>query len=648
MHNIDFISEKWRTCRRTRKLAHIHIASSILPIIYVAVYAEAQRRDEDNKELGAALAALMFNVFQLMRTIMGLVQLNAFVAWCRHAVHCLESLKGEEDEEFQSASSASVRDRDRGKSRSAMEKVQQWQNLLVSSWKRGWHSICTLLGKRGKNGEQSRNGDEENSKASVNENVHDNDADDAEEFERGFPRVSGESYYTTVDSNIVPNDESLESATESYEEGTESITYSNSSRRMGDDENDIEDQIMVNNIVVDNELGGRDVTVLPSWKKMWSGLKKGRFTPSKWLRTDRAILNTVRWGGAYLCGMGKGWSILTGGTHASERSGELLESFFSREMDNLRLILQRVEWNLNVMNESPDFLSIHRRGELDIVELSGEMVTAYGNRNTSYYVGGSSTVDAYSFEFNSLAGSYPTDDKTIRRSANRERVTVGLVHSVVLAKQFGADTLKAVRRYYDEYHLPASPIDQSAIELLLMQTNTRLRDDPRITDIFDSNVNQSPIFPYRMQLVALWDDATNWRVLQASAHHDVEISTFHGFLMSLRKNNQKVLPNASRTVNIFDYCTKWTIEELSKGTIQWRSLLGVVLETVRTFLAEWITATGREPSWEPELPTACFIFGTKEIPKHKNYLIWMCQRELQREVAKLPKKEEDLPGRQLS
>ena len=96
MNNVDFISEKWRTCRRTRKLAHIHFASSILPIIYVAVYAEAQRRDEDYKEFGAALAALMFNVFQLMRTIMGIAQLNAFVAWCKHAVECLHALLGED------------------------------------------------------------------------------------------------------------------------------------------------------------------------------------------------------------------------------------------------------------------------------------------------------------------------------------------------------------------------------------------------------------------------------------------------------------------------------------------------------------------------------------------------------------------------
>ncbi len=82
MHESDFISEKWRTCRRTPTLAHRHIAASVFPMIYVAVYAEALRRAEDNKELGAALAALMFNLFQLMRSLMGLVQLNAFVVWC--------------------------------------------------------------------------------------------------------------------------------------------------------------------------------------------------------------------------------------------------------------------------------------------------------------------------------------------------------------------------------------------------------------------------------------------------------------------------------------------------------------------------------------------------------------------------------------
>ncbi len=111
MHNIEFITEKWRACRRTRQLAHIHLALSIFPILYVAVYAEAQRRDNDNKELGAALAALMFNVFQLIRTVMELVQLNAFVAWCNHALECMKALRGEEDEHNLRAMSKSMKER---------------------------------------------------------------------------------------------------------------------------------------------------------------------------------------------------------------------------------------------------------------------------------------------------------------------------------------------------------------------------------------------------------------------------------------------------------------------------------------------------------------------------------------------------------
>ena len=94
MHSIDFISEKWRTCRSCRNHAHVHLILSILPIIYIAKYAEAQRRDQDHKELGAALAALLFNLFQLMRTIMGLLQLNAFVAWCMHAEKCMNAVRG--------------------------------------------------------------------------------------------------------------------------------------------------------------------------------------------------------------------------------------------------------------------------------------------------------------------------------------------------------------------------------------------------------------------------------------------------------------------------------------------------------------------------------------------------------------------------
>ncbi len=165
MNNIDFVSEKWRTCRRTRKLAHIHVASSIFPIIYVAVYAEAQRRDGDNKEFGAALAAVTFNLFQLLRTIMGLVQLNAFVAWCKHAVESIRVLEGQDDQRSDRGERA-------GRNQtSAMETVLQWQNMFVSWCKSGSQRIGAFVRMGRENGEHRRNGDEESSQLSVNTRV---------------------------------------------------------------------------------------------------------------------------------------------------------------------------------------------------------------------------------------------------------------------------------------------------------------------------------------------------------------------------------------------------------------------------------------------------------------------------------------------
>ena len=76
MSNIDFISEKWRTIRRTRRLASIHIISSIVPLIYDAV---------------------------LLRTVMGKVQVDAFSAWCKHSVEHIRALRGADEESDEQA-----------------------------------------------------------------------------------------------------------------------------------------------------------------------------------------------------------------------------------------------------------------------------------------------------------------------------------------------------------------------------------------------------------------------------------------------------------------------------------------------------------------------------------------------------------------
>ena len=201
---------------------------------------------------------------------------------------------------------------------------------------------------------------------------------------------------------------------------------------------------MVNNMVVDNELGEREVTVLPLLKKIWHGLKKGRFTPSKWLQTDPVILNTARWCGAYLCGKGNGWSV-----DVVNRKGEIVETFFSKEMKNARSTLQHVEWDVNVENDRRELLGIRRIGSYGKVNLTGEMTTAYGSHDINHDLSDISTVDAYSFEFESLVGSHPTNYERKRRILKRESAGIGLVHSVLLAKHLGVKKLQAIRWHYN-------------------------------------------------------------------------------------------------------------------------------------------------------------------------------------------------------
>ncbi len=587
MNNIDFISEKWRTCRRTRNLAHIHLASSILPIIYVAVYAEAQRRDNDYKEFGAALAALMFNVFQLLRTVMGIVQLNAFVAWCENAMECMRALSGKEEEgdpdDRDSMSEMSEQRRSGRETRNLPGLLQL--EIFVMWCKRGMARTCEYM-----------RGDTQNCERDCTE--------DEEDIEQ-----AGHAHVNDVD-----------------DEGDE----------------DIEENIEVNNAVIDNELGGREVTVVPSLEKMCDGLKRGSFTPSRWLQTDRVMLSTVRWCGAYLCGIGEQWSVEES---VSRKGSELLEKFFSGEMFAMFRILQSVEWNIELENGDHELMSIHELASYGLAELSGEMTTAYGTSFGSYDVWGTYNVELYSFEFDNLVGSYPASD-TKSRSGNRESVKVGLAHSVVLAKHLGVEKLKAIRQYYDRYRVPSGSLRGNAFRLLRKQMDSGISDDAEIWEMFESIVYKIPLFPYRMQAIALWDEATNWRVLQASAHQDIWISLEASKYLEI-ENEEKVLNDAPCGVDIFDFCAEWTTEHVpEKGS------LGVVIETVRTFLAEWIAQSGRNPVWEPDVPKESFEFGLHDTsislfslhPSLRRRLIWVCQRELQRKVAKAWRNDENLPG----
>ena len=141
-------------------------------------------------------------------------------------------------------------------------------------------------------------------------------------------------------------------------------------------------------------------------------------------------LCAVRWCGAYLCGLGKDWSV---GNRARKR----LELFFSGEMYSARGVLQWVTWKESEENENHEVISVKWLGdELTALDLSGETTTAYASRIHRYCLCDTRFVDWFSFEIDSLISSYPAF------IADRGHRTANLVHSVILAKHLGVEKLR--------------------------------------------------------------------------------------------------------------------------------------------------------------------------------------------------------------
>ncbi len=303
-----------------------------------------------------------------------------------------------------------------------------------------------------------------------------------------------------------------------------------------------------------------------------------------------------------------------------------------------------------------EILSIDALGDdYDCVDLTGDMSTAYGTGFPSYSLQASCNVELYSFEFDNLLKSYPARENNTRdrnqwmfplnlghtfRVGNRVSLPVELAHSIVPAKCVRLEKLKAIRRYYDHHQAPVGRICRDAFKLLGSQADDYI---PQFVPL--SEFEEIPLFPYRMQAVDLWKEAKNWRVLQASAHRDIVTS------LAYVDDEEPILGNVSDNVDIFDYSS-----ERAGGNAYGRCSVGVVMETVRTFLGKWIISSSREPVWERGVPATCLVLEVGKTRVHEKLrrfdsvrvrntqVIWVCQRELQKKVARTWNKDENLPG----
>ena len=366
---------------------------------------------------------------------------------------------------------------------------------------------------------------------------------------------------------------------------------------------------------------------------MWNGLRRGEFSPSKWLEADLGELCTVRWCGAYLCGLGGDWSV-------DYPARKRLELFFSVKMYNARRALQKVTWRKSEENENSEVISVKWFGnEFNRVDLSAETTTAYGSRINEYNVCDTWIVDSYSFEVDSLASSYPA------RDSYREDVTASLAHSVILAKHLGLEKLRGIGRYYEQYQMPKRDILEKALKLYFKQTVWNISDESETFKMLcDGYTSSIPLFPYRMQLVALWEQETNWRVLQASAHADVQSFLFYGEtgLTPLHQLDAK-------PCNVFDYYSNIARNKFAGES--YPGCTGVVIESVRSLLGEWQMRSTQEVEWEPAVSLECFDFNTTLNILNdflesdlQEQMIWLCQEALQKEVVRISNGDRNLPS----
>ena len=150
-----------------------------------------------------------------------------------------------------------------------------------------------------------------------------------------------------------------------------------------------------------------------------------------------------------------------------------------------------------------------------------------------------------------------------------------------------------------------------------------------------------PMFPHRMKMIALWEQDTNWGVFQAFAHCDID---------TLMDSNFDKLRRADKPeeVSLFDY---WS--NIAQGVHVFHSSrrsMRAVMQTVRTFLAQWLTTAGQEPNWQPVMPGEHFEFDlcknvidVERCDIRDCKLIWTCQQALQKEVSRTWNEHPNLP-----
>jgi len=349
--------------------------------------------------------------------------------------------------------------------------------------------------------------------------------------------------------------------------------------------------LKVNNKVVDNEITRNDLAVSLSTGKI------SLSNPSSWLSTSEEELTTVRWSGAFLSEFGDFWG--------HDMHKEYLDELFSACKGSL-------------------FSMMSTTFPVKGLRVSLKDQVRRGSRKSGVYDSSLDPMDVFDhnaigcrrFALENVMKSYLTD----KGYGKRRYAVMILVVALMDAKSMNREALSALKEY--STHKFTSWCSHGW-PLLLWQ-NFEL---PKDEDAVVLSPFLIPPFPWQNCMVPLWDSWRNWRVFQASAHRDNSCEIHCPNISA----SQLPAPKC-----YYDFMRGATVENGNRNVPYERNdarfgFLGCVMETVRSFLAEWICHREENdisPDWCPILPLEIVEFPS--TLKHHD-LKWECQNAIIRE-----------------
>lgn len=320
--------------------------------------------------------------------------------------------------------------------------------------------------------------------------------------------------------------------------------------------------LMVNNSLIDNDFSGMDINV--SFGKNFK------------LKTKQPELCTIRWSVPFL----SAYAHLLCDTNKMEQDMEEVIYSVNHALEYLMRVTVYIENEKSPLKTISLFSFIQKYRDL---KNNGLKTGAYRSLIPAYNIFMDrevvSTSEAFKSDINNITSLYPVSDEEKHPSEpfqNRKLVSVPLVDAVLCAKELGLKTIKQLSECRRENQFPTPALERRAWKLLVSQSKKQLDKDDKAVE----NYAMIPKLPWKVFTIPLWRTDPNVRVLQASAHADLDFTV--RFKRIGEKTRESLFFEAS---DIFETAQLWAQNQ----TYAFRTRIsGCIIDTVRSILAKQI------------------------------------------------------------